>query len=418
MRAIAIPHETFTLPNGLHVVLHRDPSLPQVVVNLWYDVGSRDEAAGRSGFAHLFEHLMFMGTARTPGGSFDELMESSGAWNNAWTSSDATDYFEVGPSAIVDTLLWLEADRMSGLADAMTQEKLDLQRDVVKNERRQTHEDAPYGELWLVLGEAMYPQGHPYAHPVIGSHEDLEAATVSDVIAFFREFYVPNNASLAVAGDFDPRAVRASIEHTFGPIPRGQRPAHTRPAPVDRPQKPLLELTDKVQIPQTNFFWHAPAAYEPGDAELDFVALVLGDGRASRFYERLVQSGLAIEVDASQQSLPLGSLFSTTAMPTEDHTVEELETAISEEIERLATDGPTAEELERARNQVQSDFLHGLESLRTRATILNRYWASKGRADFIAHDLERYRSVTAQGVRDAAARLTPERRLTARVRPE
>ena len=418
MRAIAIPHETFTLENGLHVVLHRDPALPQVVVNLWYDVGSRDEAPGRSGFAHLFEHLMFMGTARTPGGSFDELMESSGAWNNAWTSSDATDYFEVGPSALVDTLLWLEADRMSGLADAMTQEKLDLQRDVVRNERRQTHEDAPYGELWLVLGEAMYPPGHPYAHPVIGSHEDLEAATVADVVAFFREFYVPNNASLAVAGDFDPHAVRASIEQTFGQIPKGRRPAHARPPAVDRPQKSVVELTDKVQIAQTSFFWHAPAAYEPGDAELDFAALVLGDGRASRLYERLVQGGLAIEVDVSQQSLPLGSMFGTTAMPTEDHTVEELELAIGEEIERLASDGPTADEMERARNQIESGFLHGLESLRSRATILNRYWASHGRSNWIAEDLERYRSVTAHGVREAAKRLTPERRLVARVRPE
>jgi zinc protease len=418
MRAIAIPHETCTLDNGLHVVLHRDPSLPQVVVNLWYDVGSRDEVPGRSGFAHLFEHLMFMGTARTPGGSFDEVMESSGAWNNAWTSSDATDYFEVGPSALVDTLLWLEADRMSGLADAMTQEKLDLQRDVVRNERRQTHEDAPYGELWLVLGAAMYPPGHPYAHPVIGSHEDLDAATVSDVVAFFREFYVPNNASLVVAGDFDPARVRASIERTFGGIPRGVAPAHPTPAPVDRPQQSLVELTDDVQIPQTSVFWHSPAAYEPGDAELDFAALILGDGRASRLYERLVQSGLAIEVEAWQHSQPLGSMFGVSAMPTEGHTIEELESAIGEEIARLGTEGPTAQELERARNQVQSDFLHGLESLRSRATILNRYWASKRRSDWIAEDLGRYLAVSAEGVREAAARLTPERHLIVRVRPE
>jgi predicted Zn-dependent peptidase len=417
MRAIEIPHDTWLLDNGLHVVLHRDSTLPQVVVNLWYDVGSRDEVAGRSGFAHLFEHLMFMGTARTPGGAFDELMESSGAWNNAWTSSDATDYFEVGPSGLVDTLLWLEADRMEGLADAMTQEKLDLQRDVVRNERRQTHEDAPYGELWLLLGEAMYPPGHPYAHPVIGSHEDLEAATVADVVEFFREFYVPSNASLVVAGDFDPAHVRASIERTFGAIPRGRRPPHKQPGPVEGPQKGLLELTDKVQIPQTSSFWHSPAAYEPGDAELDFAALVLGDGRASRLYRRLVQGGLAIEADAWQQSQPLGSLFGISAMPTEDHTVEEVETAIEEEVARLASAGPTPEELERARNQVQSDFLHGLESLRSRATILNRYWASQRRSDWIAEDVARYRAVTAEGVRDAVARLTPERRLVARVRP-
>jgi predicted Zn-dependent peptidase len=307
---------------------------------------------------------------------------------------------------------------MAGLAEAMTQDKLDLQRDVVRNERRQTHEDAPYGELWLLLGETMYPKGHPYAHPVIGSHEDLEAAQVEDVVSFFNDFYVPNNASLVVAGDFDPAAVRASIAKTFGVIPAGKPPAPPSPALVDLPQKPLVELTDKVQIPQTNLFWHTPPAYEPGDAALDFVATILGDGRSSRLYERLVQTGIAIEIDAWQQSQPLGSLFGISAMPTEGHTLEEMEAAIDEEIARLAKDGPTEPELERARNQFETEFLRGLESIRTRASNLNRYWAAKGTSDWIQQDLQRYRSLTADDVTRAAAMLSRERKATLRVRPE
>ena len=214
--AVELTYEQYKLPNGLNVILMPDPTLPQVVVNLWYGVGAKDEVEGRTGFAHLFEHLMFMGTTRLPGSGFDDLMEASGGHNNAWTSEDATDYYDVGPSNLVDTLLWMEADRMEGLSRAMTQEKLDLQRDVVRNERRQSYEDAPYGEIWLVMPEAMYPAGHPYAHTVIGSHEDLQAATVDDVVGFFNTWYVPGNASLVVAGDFDPAAVKITIERLFG----------------------------------------------------------------------------------------------------------------------------------------------------------------------------------------------------------
>jgi predicted Zn-dependent peptidase len=417
-RAIEIPHESYRLDNGLHVVLHHDSTLPQVVVNMWYDVGARNEVKGRSGFAHLFEHLMFMGTARMPGSAFDDVMEAHGGWNNAWTGADATDYYAVGPTGLLDVLVWLEADRMSGLASAMTKEKLDLQRDVVRNERRQTHEDAPYGEVWLVLPEVMFPPGHPYAHPIIGSHEDLEAATLEDVLAFFGDHYVPANASLAIAGDFDPTHARAVVERTFGSIPRGTPRARVHADPVDRPRTSLVELTDKVQIPETNLFWHTPAAYMDGDAESDFVAAILGEGRSSRLYERLIRTGEALEVEAFQHSQQLGSIFGVTAMPAEGRRVEDIEAVVQAEIAALAAGGPTPEELERIRNQLESEFLRGLESLFSRATTLNRYWAATGDSGFISEDLRRYRSVTAEGVQKAAARLTPDRRAIIRVRPE
>ncbi|MDP6933206.1 MAG: pitrilysin family protein, partial [Myxococcota bacterium] len=232
-RAIEIPHERYQLDNGMQVILHEDHSLPQVVVNLWYQVGSRDEEPGRSGFAHLFEHLMFMGTDRVPESQFDQTMEAHGGWNNAWTSEDATDYYDVGPANLLETLIWLEADRLDGLAKAMTQQKLDLQRDVVRNELRQSVEDSPYGEVWQVLPTTMFPSGHPYAHPVIGSHEDLEAATLEDVVSFFHTWYVPNNASLVIAGDFDPASARETVQRLFGHLEAGELPR--RPTPPETP---------------------------------------------------------------------------------------------------------------------------------------------------------------------------------------
>ncbi|MCB9766478.1 MAG: insulinase family protein [Alphaproteobacteria bacterium] len=417
-RALEIPYQQFTLDNGLNVILLEDHDLPQVVVNLWYDVGSKEEPAGRTGFAHLFEHLMFMGTTRLPGSGFDDLMEGHGGWNNAWTSEDATDYYDVGPSNLLGTLLWMEADRMDGLSGAMTQDKLNLQRDVVRNERRQSMEDAPYGVVWLEMPEALYPEGHPYAHTVIGSHEDLEAATLQDVIDFFDTWYVPSNASLVVAGDFDPKAVRAEVTALFGHIPAGSPPDRAAPKAPDVPVVATLDLTDQVAIPQLTLAWHSPASLQPGDAELDLLSTILADGRSSRLYRRLVQGGLAIEVSAFQYSQQFSSLFLIEAKPTEGHTVEELEAVIAEELAALAAGGPTEAELERARNQYEMSFLQRMESLQARASALNRYYVLTGDPGYVDQDLARYQSATADGVQQAAAALTPERRLSLRVRPE
>ena len=236
-QAIEIPHEEFQLNNGLNVILHQDDSLPQIVVNLWYGVGSKDEEKGRSGFAHLFEHLMFMGTVNLPGSGFDERMEAHGGWNNAWTSEDATDYYEAGPSNLLETFIWMESDRMRDLARAMTQEKLDLQRDVVRNERRQGVEDTPYGIIWEAMSPALYPEDHPYGHTVIGTHEDLQAAEVEDVVRFFNTWYVPNNASLVIAGDFDPIQASAWVRQYFGSFHPGNLPDRKSTAKVVLPQK-------------------------------------------------------------------------------------------------------------------------------------------------------------------------------------
>lgn len=416
---LKIPYETYTLPNGLNVILHEDHRLPQVVVNTWYGVGAKDELKGRTGFAHLFEHLMFMGTTRLPGSGFDDLMEAEGGWNNAWTSEDATDYYDVGPSQLVDTFLWMEADRMDGLSTAMTQDKLDLQREVVRNERRQTHEDAPYGVAWLELPTMLYPEGHPYAHSVIGSHEDLMAAEVSDVVNFFNAWYVPNNASLVVAGDFDSERVKGVIAAYFGGIEAGELPERPEVATPDGPVKAYLEVPDQVDLARSMIMWHSPKSLTQEDAVFDIVASVLSGGRSSRFYKRMIdQDQSAVSADAGQLSQMLSSLFMVDLMPAEGHTLEELEAAAMEEIAKLAEEGPTAEEMERVLNQIRVGSLYGLESLQARASTLNRYHYLVGDADYLATDLERYAKVTPEDVKKAAAALTMERAARLHVVPE
>ncbi len=402
--AAEIPYERYELANGLQVLLVEDHTLPQVVVDIWYQVGSGEEAPGRSGFAHLFEHLMFMGTFRLPGSGIDQLMEANGGWNNAWTMEDATNYYDVGPPNLLETLLWIEADRMQQLGQAMNQEKLDLQRDVVKNERRQSYEDEPYGVGELEVPELMYPAGHPYAHTVIGSHEDLTAASLDDVKQFFSTWYAPNNASLVVAGDFKPAEMKAVIEKYFGTLPRQTLPARPNPTPVDKPQKARVTVSDEVDYPQVNLFFHTPASFAPGDAELVLLGDLLAGGESSRLYRKLVIEGIAQEVEARQMSTLYGSLFYISATAAEGVTAAQMERAIEAELRQVMVTPASGSEMERLHNQFEYEFLDSLQSLQNRAVKLNEYWAYTGSPDYLAKDLARFREATAEGLRDAAAK--------------
>lgn len=412
-------HETYLLANGLRVILHEDHALPTATVNLWYYVGAKDEPPGRSGFAHLFEHLMFMGTERVPGNQFDILMESAGGSNNASTSFDRTNYFDSGPSSLLPTLLWLEADRMEAFGKAMTQQKLDLQRDVVRNERRQSYEIAPYGTAELATWENMFPRGHPYRLGVIGSHEDIQAATVQDVKDFFTRFYVPNNASLVVAGDFDPAEIKPLIERLFGSIPRGEDPSRNVVPPVVLPAPRRITVTDgNVELPRISFVWHSPAFFAPGDAEMDVLASVLSAGRDSRLYRRLVhEQQTAVAVSAYQQSMALGSLFQieVTAAPGTD--LDALEASARQVLAGLLEEGPKAEELFRTRNRILSQRLTSLQALSERADSLNEYQFWFGQPDGLQRDLARYDAPQEQ-VREWGRRVlgTPNH-LTVRVVP-
>jgi len=415
-----VKYEKYALPNGLTVILHEDHRLPVATLNLWYYVGSKDEVAGRSGFAHLFEHLMFMGTERVPGGEFDTIMEAGGGWNNASTSEDRTNYFSYGPANLLNTLLWLDADRMQDLGRKMNQEKLDKQREVVRNERRQSYENRPYGPAELRISELMFPPGHPYHIPVIGTHQDLVAATVDDVKDFFANYYVPCNAALVVAGDFQPAEIKPVVAELFGTLPRGSQPMRreTPPATLDRVVRNTL--SDAVQFAKLYLVYHSPAAFQPGDAELDLVAATLGDGLTSRLYQALVyEQSLASEVTAYQQSMLLGSLFTIEATAKPGVDLAQLEQAIDKVLAAYRQTGPTPEELERHKAGIEFAAVNQLQSLTAKADALNRYQFFFGKPNSFRRDLDRYRQATVDDVKGWAQKvLTPDARLVLRVLPE
>lgn len=420
LRAQHVTYEKYSLPNGMTVILHEDHRLPVATINLWYYVGGKDEVPGRSGFAHLFEHLMFMGTRRVPGGQFDQIMESGGGWNNASTSEDRTNYYSYGPASQLPTLLWLDADRLQDLGRAMDQEKLDKQREVVRNERRQSYENRPYGRAELRIPELMFPSGHPYHIPVIGTHEDLIAATVEDVKGFFAKYYVPCNASLVVAGDFDPAAVKPLIAQLFGSLPRGSTPARRDAPPVQLSAVVRSTVSDEVQFAKTYLVYHGPAAFQPGDAEMDLIAATLAEGISSRLYQKLVyDQALASEVTAYQESMLLGSLFKIEATAKPDVPLDRIEQAIDEVLAAYRDHGPTAEELERHKARMEFGAVNQLQSLLAKADAMNRYQFFFGEPNSFQRDLDRYRRATVGDLKTWARKvLTPDARLILRVLPE
>ncbi|MBW2454598.1 MAG: insulinase family protein [Deltaproteobacteria bacterium] len=420
--ALKIPYTLYKLDNGLTVILHEDHTQPLVAVNVGVKVGSRDERPQRTGFAHLFEHLMFMGTERVPEKMFDEWMETEGAWNNASTSQDRTVYHSVGPSHTLPLLLWLEADRLSALGEQIDQDKLDSQRKVVRNERRQQVENKPYAKVRLRLPELLFPADHPYHHPVIGSHADLEAAAVADVRGFFLTWYVPQNTSLVVAGDFDPATTRPLIERYFGAIKTGNplpnRPVPGQPAELAGVVRDTLE--DNVTLPKVVMAWLSPAVYAPGDAELDVLSEILSSGKASRLYKALVyDQQLAQRVNAYQSSMTLRSYFVVAAVARPGVSLEQIEQAIDSEIAKLRAEKMSEQELQRAKNQYETGYVARMESLATRASMLNGYYAHHGNPGWAGADLKRYLDVTTTGALQVAAKvLDPDRRVILHVVPK
>jgi predicted Zn-dependent peptidase len=400
-----LPHERFVLPNGMPVLLHEDHTVPIVVVDVSYDVGSRSESPGRTGFAHLFEHLMFMGTKRAPTKMFDSWMESAGGSNNAWTSEDRTNYYDWGPPSALDLMLWLEADRMRDVGPLMTKEKLDAQRDVVKNERRQSYENRPYGKADLELSELLYPPEHPYHHPVIGSHTDLEAAKVDDVRAFFTKFYDPANAALIVAGDLNPKTLRPLIEKYFASLPTHGKPAAVT-APILAPLAADVRKTetDDVELPRITLAWRSPAHLTQEDAALDVLANVLGQGPASRLHERFVVREKTVqEVSAHQSSRALSSDFEIEIMAKKGTDLAKLEKAVMDEVNKIVAKGIEREELDRAKALVEHSFFQRIESVRERASLLALYETEAHDHEFFQKDLQRYAGATQDSVKTVAA---------------
>jgi zinc protease len=408
---INIPFVKTALPNGMVVILSEDHTVPQVAVNVSYSVGSRMEKPGRTGFAHLFEHLMFMGTRRAPTKAFDAWMESAGGRNNAWTAEDRTDYFDIAPSTALPLLLWLEADRIRDLGPLIDGPKLDLQREVVLNERRQSIENRPYGVEELELPKLLWPENHPYHHPVIGSPDDLHAASVADVKDFFATWYDPANASLVVAGDFDPRQARGAIDRWLGTIPsRGKPPDPGSPGFTD--QKTTLSgvvratVEDEIQLSKVTLAWQSPRHFGPGDAELDLLASVLTHGKGSRLYKSLVyEQKIAQEVSAHQDSHTLASDFVIEALVRPGVDPARVEKALLDQVAAVRAKDVTREELDRARNQYEFEFVDRLQSIPERASLLNMYQAETGDPGYAQRDLDRYRRATPAEVHAYAERV-------------
>ena len=400
---LSTPYTYFVLPNGLRVILHEDHSTPTVSVNVWYHAGSSREKPGRTGFAHLFEHILFEGSGHVAEGDFDNFLEAAGGNNNGSTNPDRTNYYETIPSNALELALFLESDRMGYLLDAMSPAKVDGQRDVVKNERRQRYENTPYGLAFPTAGENLYPDDHPYHWPTIGYMEDLTAASYEDVADFFKKYYTPNNASLVIAGDIEAAKTRGLVEKWFSDIRRGAAvPPQATPSAYLAEEKRLV-LEDRVQLPRLYMAWLTPPGFAPGDAELDLLSNILAGGRNSRLYKRLVYDlQIAQDVTAFQNSGRLSSSFMIIVTARSGHTLNELEKVIQEEINKLKSEPPAERELQRAVNQYEAGFLRRLESVAAKADQLNSYFMLTGNPDYFNEDLSRYKAVETRDVRAVA----------------
>jgi zinc protease len=394
-----IDMQKFSLPNGLEVILSENHRLPMVAVDLWYHVGPVNEAANRTGFAHLFEHMMFQGSKHVAGDSHLRLLEGAGASGlNGTTDFDRTNYFETVPANQLELALWLESDRMGYLIDQIDQASLSNQQDVVRNERRQSYENRPYGMVEETRMHMLFSQEHPYYGNVIGSHADIQAAKLEDVRQFFKTYYRPNNATIAIVGDIDKAATRRLVEKYFGPLKRGVPVPQVNVTTPPLTAEKRAVVTDRIDLPRVYMTWLTPGYFQPGDADADIAGTVLGGGTSSRLYKKLVyEKQVAQAVRAGQNSLKLTSMFEIQVTARAGHTAEEIEAAINDELARFRADGPTAAEVERARNIQEAQTIRGLQSLGGFGGVadrLNEYNHYLGTPDYLAQDVARHRAVT------------------------
>lgn len=412
-----IKYEKYTLPNGLVVILSEDHRLPLVSTNIWYHVGPANELPGRTGFAHLFEHMMFEGSKHVPGNAHIRYLEAAGASDlNGTTDFDRTNYFETLPSNQLELALWLESDRMGYLPDKLDQASLSNQQDVVRNERRQSIENSPYGIVEEGMFHLLFPKGHPYYADVMGSHADIQAAKLADVRNFFKLYYAPNNASLAIVGDFDPAQAKQMVEKYFGPLRRGAPvPRITAVTPPITSERRAV-IHDQVELPRVYMGWLTSSIFKPGDADADLSSQILGGGKSSRLYKKLVyEKQIALDVSASQESLTLGSVFEIVVTARPGHTADEMEKAVDEELAAFRKSGPTAVELDRARNGIETGMIQGLERLGGFGGVadrLNEYNHYLGNPGYFPQDVNRYQSATTESIRAfAEAQLKPNARV-------
>jgi zinc protease len=395
-----IPYIKRTLDNGLDVIVHEHRQLPMVAVNLWYHVGSKNERPGRTGFAHLFEHLMFEGSEHYDKGFFQPLQEAGGLLNGS-TNPDRTNYWEVVPTGALDLALWMESDRMGYLLPALTREKFENQRDVVLNERRQNYENRPYGLAGMAISEALFAPDHPYHWMTIGSADDLRAMQLDEVREFFTAYYHPANASLALAGDIDPDRAFTLAEAYFGDIPAGRRPDPVQ-AEARLESSPRLLLEDRVELARLYLAWHSPAMFSEADAELDLASDLIAHGKTSRLYQSLVyDKQIAADVIAYQHSREISGVFQIAATAAPGVPLADLYGEIVATVDAVATQGPTAAELERARAQTDAQFVYRIQTIGGfggKSDQLNAYNVFRGDPGYFAEDRVRYDTATPAGI--------------------
>jgi zinc protease len=402
-----IPYTKRTLDNGLDVIVHEHHQLPMVAVNVWYHVGSKNERPGATGFAHLFEHLMFEGSQHYDKGYFQPIQQAGGLLNGS-TNPDRTNYWEVVPSGALELALWLESDRMGYLLPALTKEKFETQRDVVLNERRQNYENRPYGLAGVALAAALFPPDHPYHWLTIGSAEDLRAMKLEDVREFFATYYHPANASLTLAGAIETERAFDLAERYFGEIPAGPAPPPVVVGNGHLEESSRLVLEDRVELPRLYLAWHSPAMFAEDDAELDLAADLLSHGKTSRLYQRLVyERQIATDVVAYQHSRELSGVFqiATTAAP--GVALDEIASVVFEILSDLATNGPTDAELERALAQTDAQFVYRLQTIGGfggKSDQLNAYNVFRKDPGYFAADRQRYERATPQSIAAALGR--------------
>lgn len=418
---VSISYEKFTLPNGLDVILHEDHTLPVAAVNIWYHVGSKNEEPGRTGFAHLFEHVMFEGSKHHRGSFFDPL-QKVGANLNGSTTPDRTNYWENVPSNYLELALWLESDRMGFLLDALDQKAFDIQRDVVKNERRQSYENRPYGMAYLTLQPTVFPAPHPYNWPTIGSQEDLDAAELDDVKDFFRRFYAPSNASIAIAGNIDSDGARRLVERYFGDLPPGPPINRIRRMDSELKGTASLVLRDRVQLPRLYLVWPTGAAFDNQQPALEVLSAILGDGKSSRLYRSLVyERQIARDVSVYHYGQEIAGEFFIQVTANAGQSIQKIEDIVRRELDALCQSDVDERELQRAKNRIESQHVRQLERVGGfggRADQLNFYNTYTGDPNGINTDLDRYLAVTTEDVRRAAKTALGENMVRLTVLPE
>src|SRR5512140_72873 len=415
----ALQIDQYRLPNGLTVITHEDHTVPVVAVQVMYHVGSKNEKAKRTGFAHLFEHIMFKGSEHVADGEHFKLLQEIGANINGSTTEDRTNYFEVVPSNYVELALYMESDRMGFLLPALTQQKLDNQRDVVKNERRQNYDNRPYGTAGEKIAKALFPATHPYSWPVLGYMDDLSAAALEDVKEFFRLYYAPNNACLVIVGNFEPKQTKEWVEKYFGPIPQGKPIERPQAQPVALQEDKRMVFEDKVQLPRLFMYWPSAPMQTREDAVVDVLTDILSSGKNSRLYKSLVYDRqIAQSVQAGQEGMEIGGMAGIDVTAKPGKTLSEMESAVNEVLAEVLSKGVTEKEIQTSLNNKEAQLVRRQQTVLGLASSLATYHTLTGDAQNFNREMGRYKGITPSEVQAAAKKVFGGKKVVLSVVPQ